>query len=123
MKKTPLRVAELFAGVGGFRIALEGYPKQKNSDFEVVWSNQFEPRTKKQHANLVYKNRWPKAHHSEDDIEEEMKCSAGDQVISEEQDSFIPWSNVIITGDVETIKWATSLSHTSDAALTQLLQV
>ena len=70
MKKTPLRVAELFAGVGGFRIALEGYPKQKNSDFEVVWSNQFEPRTKKQHANLVYKNRWPKAHHSEDDIED-----------------------------------------------------
>ena len=57
MTKTRLRVVELFAGVGGFRIALEDYPKRKDSDFEVVWSNQFEPRTKKQHANLVYKNR------------------------------------------------------------------
>ena len=70
MKKTPLRVVELFAGVGGFRIALEGYPKKHNSGFEVVWSNQYEPRTKKQHANLVYKNRWPKANHSENDIED-----------------------------------------------------
>lgn len=63
-------MVELFAGVGGFRIALEGYPKRKDSDFEVVWSNQFEPRTKKQHANLVYKNRWSKSHHSEEDIED-----------------------------------------------------
>lgn len=73
MHKLPLRVVELFAGVGGFRIALEGYPKQMNSDFEVVWSNQYEPRTKKQHANLVYKNRWKDANHSEDDIEELVK--------------------------------------------------
>ncbi|WP_439131438.1 DNA cytosine methyltransferase [Polaribacter sp.] len=69
-KKKPLRVVELFAGVGGFRIALEGYPKKKDAPFEVVWSNQFEPRTKKQHANIVYKNRWPNANHSEMDIEE-----------------------------------------------------
>jgi DNA (cytosine-5)-methyltransferase 1 len=69
MSKSPLRVVELFAGVGGFKIALEGYPKREESNFEIVWSNQFEPRTKKQHANLVYKNRWPKAHHSEEDIE------------------------------------------------------
>lgn len=73
MSKRPLRVVELFAGVGGFRIALEGYPKKKNSDFEVVWSNQFEPRTKKQHANSVYKNRWENANHSEDDIEKLVK--------------------------------------------------
>ena len=73
MTKTRLRVVELFAGVGGFRIALEDYPKRKDSDFEVVWSNQFEPRTKKQHDNLVYKNRWPKAHHSEEDIEDIVK--------------------------------------------------
>lgn len=69
MRKTPLRVVELFAGVGGFRIALEGYPKKKDADFEIVWSNQFEPRTNKQHANIVYKKRWPKANHSEDAIE------------------------------------------------------
>ena len=70
MSKTPLRVAELFAGVGGFRIALEGYPKKKNPDFEVVWSNQFEPRTKKQHANMVYKNRFSDANHSEKNFED-----------------------------------------------------
>lgn len=69
MGKVTLKVAELFAGVGGFRIALEGYPKKLNTDFEIVWSNQFEPRTKKQHANVVYTNRWPNAIHSETDIE------------------------------------------------------
>ena len=69
MSSKPLRVVELFAGVGGFRIALEGFPKHKNADFEVVWSNQFEPRSKVQHANIVYKNRWPDAKHSESDIE------------------------------------------------------
>ena len=68
--KNKLKVVELFAGVGGFRIALEGYPKKKNADFEVVWSNQFEPRTKKQHANMVYKNCFPNANHSEEDFED-----------------------------------------------------
>jgi DNA (cytosine-5)-methyltransferase 1 len=65
----PVRVVELFAGVGGFRIALEGFPKKEDPAFEVVWSNQFEPRTKKQHANIVYKNRFPNANHSEEDFE------------------------------------------------------
>lgn len=66
----PIRVVELFAGVGGFRIGLEGYPKKKNSPYEVVWSNQWEPKTKTQHANLVYKNRWPNSNHSGENIEE-----------------------------------------------------
>ena len=39
-----LTVCELFAGVGGFRLGLE------KSGWETVWSNQFEPSTKKQHA-------------------------------------------------------------------------
>jgi DNA (cytosine-5)-methyltransferase 1 len=65
-----IRVIELFAGVGGFRIGLEGYPKDKNSKYDVVWSNQWEPSTKKQHANLVYHNRWPKANHCGENIEE-----------------------------------------------------
>ena len=65
----PLRVVELFAGVGGMRIALEGYPKKKNSTYEVVWSNQYEPQSNIQHANLVYNNRFPKGNHSEEDIE------------------------------------------------------
>ncbi|QYA24278.1 DNA (cytosine-5-)-methyltransferase [Gramella sp. MT6] len=65
-----IKVIELFAGVGGFRVGLEGYPKRDSSDFEVVWSNQWEPSTKAQHANLVYQNRWPEADHCGENIEE-----------------------------------------------------
>lgn len=31
-----LKVVELFAGVGGFRIGLEGYPKLKNLNYEII---------------------------------------------------------------------------------------
>jgi DNA (cytosine-5)-methyltransferase 1 len=65
-----IKVVELFAGVGGFRIGLEGYPKHKDSAYEVVWSNQWEPSTKKQHASLVYEHRWPNANHTNKNIEE-----------------------------------------------------
>ncbi len=63
-----IRVVELFAGVGGFRIGLEGLPKRKSSPYKVVWSNQWEPSTKKQHANIVYEARWGSKHHCGDDI-------------------------------------------------------
>lgn len=62
MKK--IRVAELFAGVGGFRIGLEG----KNSGYSVVWSNQWEPAIKKQHASEVYVCRFGEDGHSCEDI-------------------------------------------------------
>ena len=39
---------ELFAGVGGFRLALEA------TGWSVVWSNQWEPATKAQHASDCY---------------------------------------------------------------------
>ena len=55
----PLRVVELFAGVGGFRIGLEGPPgAPRDGKYAVVWSNQWEPSTKKQHAAEVYVERW-----------------------------------------------------------------
>ncbi len=63
-----IKTIELFAGVGGFRVGLEGYPRKKDSPYRVVWSNQYEPSTKKQHANLVYQNKWGKKNHSEKDI-------------------------------------------------------
>lgn len=54
-----LRVAELFAGVGGFRIGLEGPPGETLSeDFRVVYANQFEPKYKTQHAADTYIQRW-----------------------------------------------------------------
>lgn len=79
MKKNKIRVVELFAGVGGFRIGLEGYKGKSalsnyqediESNFEVIWSNQWEPATKKQHANMVYEARFGKENHSGIDINE-----------------------------------------------------
>lgn len=60
-----LKVVELFAGVGGFRIGLEATKK-----FEVIWSNQWEPSTKAQHASWVYENRFGDKGHSNENIEE-----------------------------------------------------
>lgn len=72
-----LKVIELFAGVGGFRLGLEGwnnksasslYKDNLDSIYEIIWSNQWEPATKTQHASLVYENRWGKKNHSNQDI-------------------------------------------------------
>ena len=41
-----------------------------NSNYEIVWSNQYEPLTPNtQHASMVYESRWPKSNHSNVDIE------------------------------------------------------
>ena len=61
MKK--LKVIELFAGVGGFRLGLE-----KTGKYEVIWSNQWEPATKTQHASMVYEAKFGKKNHSNEDI-------------------------------------------------------
>ena len=72
-----IKVVELFAGVGGFRLGLEGwqgksassgYKKKFVSPYEVVWSNQWEPSTKTQHASVVYEKRWGKEGHVNEDI-------------------------------------------------------
>lgn len=72
-----ITVIELFAGVGGFRLGLEGWKKKSassgyrekfDSPYQVVWSNQYEPSTKMQHASMVYENRWGKEMHSNEDI-------------------------------------------------------
>ena len=41
-----VRVVELFAGVGGFRLGLES----ASDLFETVWANQWEPGRKSQYA-------------------------------------------------------------------------
>lgn len=63
-----LKVAELFAGVGGFRVGL-GRVKSKVGEFQVVWSNQWEPGVKLQHASDVYVKRFGAEGHSNEDIE------------------------------------------------------
>ena len=55
-------VAELFAGVGGFRIGLA------RAGWKTVFSNQWEPATKVQHASDVYVARFGEDGHSNEDI-------------------------------------------------------
>lgn len=62
--KTKLRVVELFAGVGGFRLGFE----QASERFKIAWSNQWEPSTKEQHASKIYEARFGKENHSNQDI-------------------------------------------------------
>ena len=55
-------VAELFAGVGGFRIGLA------RAGWKTTFSNQWEPATKVQHASDVYVARFGEDGHSNEDI-------------------------------------------------------
>jgi len=57
---------ELFAGVGGFRLGLEEH-------WDVIWSNQWEPSTKTQHASDVYVNRFGDTGHVCQDINEVLQ--------------------------------------------------
>lgn len=67
MEKT-IKVAEMFAGVGGFRIALDGYTSAINPElnsepagpFQTIWANQWEPpgTQSKQFAWDCYEKRF-----------------------------------------------------------------
>lgn len=52
-----IKIVELFAGVGGFRIGLESASNTKTK-YKTVWANQFEPSTTRQHASEVYVARF-----------------------------------------------------------------
>lgn len=59
-----VRVIELFAGVGGFRVGLE----RASSRFKTIWSNQWEPSTKRQDASIIYCNRFGLEGHVNEDV-------------------------------------------------------
>ena len=63
-KGNHIAVVELFAGVGGFRIGLEG----ASDAYETIWNNQWEPSTVHQDASLVYRARFGSKGHSNQDI-------------------------------------------------------
>ena len=64
MEKHSIKVVELFAGVGGFRIGLEG----ASDAYETIWNNQWEPSTLHQDASLVYRARFGSKGHVNKDI-------------------------------------------------------
>ena len=68
-------VIELFAGVGGFRVGLNNIKEIgkdgkaiENGVFKFIWSNQWEPSTKAQHAFDCYNIRFPDKNNSNIDI-------------------------------------------------------
>jgi DNA (cytosine-5)-methyltransferase 1 len=69
MGQQRITVAELFAGVGGFRLGLEGHPdSDEDTGFKVVWSNQWEPGERAQWASRIYEERFGSDGHSNDNI-------------------------------------------------------
>lgn len=79
---TQIKVAELFAGVGGFRIGLEN---TKENMFDIVWANQWEPSKKVQHAFDCYVSHFSSGTHSNEDIAEvtdrEMEETEVDMIV------------------------------------------
>lgn len=61
-----IKVCELFAGVGGFRLGLEN----ASEEFKFVWANQWEPGKKSQHAFDCYVSHFGKDNHVNKDISE-----------------------------------------------------
>ncbi len=60
-----IKVVELFAGVGGFRLGLE----RSSLAFETIWANQWEPEKKAQHAYDCYVKHFGKSvNHINEDI-------------------------------------------------------
>lgn len=64
MMKSKIRVAEMFAGVGGFHLGL----MSANKCFEIVWANQYEPTRKNQFAFNIYKKNFPDTYVTNEDI-------------------------------------------------------
>ena len=65
MNENKVKVVELFAGVGGFRLGLE----RSSSHFDTIWANQWEPGKKAQHAFDCYESRFGNSiNHINEDI-------------------------------------------------------
>ena len=75
-----IKVAELFAGVGGFRLGLDGYHDSEHPEFDLpaagpfktIWANQWEPpgTVAKQFAWRCYENHFGEGSCVNDDIAE-----------------------------------------------------
>ncbi|KAB7788814.1 DNA (cytosine-5-)-methyltransferase [Bifidobacterium cebidarum] len=86
-----IRIAELFAGVGGFRLGLDGYSKPGDDfymkpagSFHTVWANQWEPmgQESKQFAWRCYEQHFGKGSCVNEDIAKVLEeVDAGERTI------------------------------------------
>lgn len=87
-----IKIAELFAGVGGFRLGLEGYDNREHPEFSMppagpfktIWANQWEPpgTEARQFAARCYANRFGKNSVVNEDINKVLEqAEAGERVI------------------------------------------
>jgi DNA (cytosine-5)-methyltransferase 1 len=108
MKK--IKVVELFAGVGGFRLGLEGwdgksasshYTESFESPYEVVWSNQWEPSSARsgelQEANTVYHRNWPDTDDSKH-YPYDLNSVASPDLTDKEVNTLIPDHDMLVGG-------------------------
>ncbi len=82
-----IKIVELFAGVGGFRIGLESASNDKTK-YETVWASQWEPSTTRQHAAEIYESRFGK---------ESLSCRNIESVIEDDFES-IPDHDLLVGG-------------------------
>lgn len=83
-----LKVVELFAGVGGFRVGLNSIEQVdeagkaiERGEWDFVWANQYEPSTKIQHAHDCYTTRFGEDSCSNEDIHEVDKTKIPDHTL------------------------------------------
>ena len=79
--KGDIKIIELFAGVGGFRVGFE----RASNRFKTIWNNQWEPSTKRQDASLVYQHRFGSIGHSNEyysSLIQQSSCSVHSSLFS-----------------------------------------
>ena len=98
MSDKPIRIIELFAGVGGFRLGFEGYDKDgfklpSAGNFETVWANQWEPpgTQAKQFAARCYVARFGEENFLNEDINKAL-------TMAEEGKLTIPDGDLLVGG-------------------------
>lgn len=96
MADKPIRIIELFAGVGGFRLGFEGYNKDgftlpSAGNFETVWANQWEPpgTPTKQFAARCYVARFGEENFLNEDINKALTMAENGELTIPDADMLV----------------------------------
>ena len=96
MSDKPIRIIELFAGVGGFRLGFEGYNKDgftlpPAGSFETVWANQWEPpgTPTKQFAARCYIARFGEENFLNEDINKALSMAENGELTIPDADMLV----------------------------------